>query len=116
MIVNVNCIVFHVSDLKSSRDFYQRKLGLELKAEKADYVAFRCHGVEIGLEPGGGAGQKATIPEVYFLVDDISFWQNHLEKNGVKIIKGLRKEPWGGTVVTLADPDDNLLHLVQFVK
>jgi catechol 2,3-dioxygenase-like lactoylglutathione lyase family enzyme len=116
MIVNVNCIVFHVSDLMRARNFYQKILGLELKGEKPDYISFRCHGVEIGLELGGKAGQNQSAPEVYLLVDDISFWQNHLDTNNVKIIKGLRKEPWGGTVITFTDPDDNLLHLVQFGK
>ena len=46
MIVNVNCIVFHVSDLAKTGDFYRNVLGLDLKEEKPDYVAF--HLVQFG--------------------------------------------------------------------
>lgn len=116
MIVNVNCIVFHVSDLAKTGDFYRNVLGLGLKEEKPDYVAFRCHGVEVGLELGGKAGVEESAPEVYFLVDDIEDWQKRLESAGVKILKGIRKEDWGGVVITIADPDDNVIHLVQFGK
>ncbi len=46
MIVNVNCIVFHVSDLAKAGNFYRNVLGLGLKEEKPDYVAF--HLVQFG--------------------------------------------------------------------
>jgi predicted enzyme related to lactoylglutathione lyase len=116
MIVNVNCIVFHVTNLDRAREFYQNVLDLELRETKKDYVAFRCHGVEIGLELEGDNKRIESAPEVYFLVDDIENWTGNLENKGVNIIEGLRKEDWGGTVITITDPDENLIHLVQFGK
>jgi len=116
MIVNINCVVFHTSDLSRACAFYRDVLGLELKEEKPDYIAFRCHGVEVGLELGGEPEVKKSAPEVYFLVDDIEAWPRRLESAGVEMLKSLRKEEWGGTVVTCADPDGNVIHLVQFVR
>lgn len=114
MIVNTNCIVFHTTDLDEAKVFYGDVLGLELREIKDDYVAFRCHGVEIGLELEGERKRIKSAPEVYFLVDDIYDWTERLEKASVNIVEGLRKEDWGGTVITLTDPDENVIHLVQF--
>ncbi|MCI0481916.1 MAG: VOC family protein, partial [Candidatus Dadabacteria bacterium] len=114
MIVNLNCVVIHVTDLDAAHGFYGGILGLELKDQKSDYFSYRCHGVEVGLELGAVPRIDRWAPEVYFLVDDVNDWPDKLTRSGVEILKPLRNEEWGGRVVTIADPDGNVIHLCQF--
>ena len=114
MITNLNCVVFNVTDVDVSHGFYGGILGMELKAQKHDYFSYRCHGVEIGLELGAVPRVDCSAPEVYFLVDDVDDWPEKLTRAGVEILKPLRDEDWGGRVITIADPDSNVIHLCQF--
>lgn len=114
MITNVNCVAFHVTNLDVAHGFYGGILGLELKHQKTDYYAYQCHGVEVGLELGGKPCIDETATEVYFQVDDINDWPKKLKNSGVEIVKPLRDEDWGGRVITVADPDGNVIHLCQF--
>ena len=40
--------------------------------------------------------------------------QKALEGKGVKFLRTAGKEEWGGVISTFADPDGNLLQLVEF--
>ncbi|MCK4424817.1 VOC family protein, partial [Candidatus Bathyarchaeota archaeon] len=50
---------------------------------------------------------------VEFIVDDVDKVYVHLESKGVKFIKELHDEPWGGRQATFTDPDGNILEIVQ---
>ena len=52
-------------------------------------------------------------PSVEFIVDDVDKVYEHLESKGVKFIKELHDEPWGGRQATFTDPDGNILEIVQ---
>jgi len=115
MIKTVWCITFYVSDLKRAAEFYEKTLGLEKKYEFSSYVGFECGGIEIGLIPKIKEKQKVNplSPSVEFLVDNVEKTYNELKKKGVKFIKGLHEEPWGGRQATFTDPDGNILEVVQ---
>jgi len=115
MIKTVWCVTFHVSDLEKSKEFYGKTLGLEKKYEYSSYVGFECGGVEIGLIPKLEKGQKVSSlsPSVEFLVDDVERVYNELKQRGVKFIKELHEEPWGGKQATFTDPDGNILEIAQ---
>jgi len=115
MIKTVWCITFCVSDLKRAAKFYEEILGLEKKYEYSSYVGFECGGVEIGLIPRLTEGQKVgpLSPSVEFLVDDVERVYTELRKKGVKFIKELHDEPWGGRQATFTDPDGNILEIAQ---
>jgi len=115
MIKTVWCITFYVSDLKTAAKFYEETLGLEKKYEYSSYVGFECGGVEIGLIPKLTQGQKVSLssPSVEFLVDDVEKVYSELKKRGVKFIKELHDEPWGGRQATFTDPDGNILEIAQ---
>ncbi|MEM2546334.1 MAG: VOC family protein [Candidatus Bathyarchaeia archaeon] len=113
-IKTVWCITFYVSDLKKAAQFYEEILGLEKKYEYSSYVGFECGGVEIGLIPKLKKGERASLsPSVEFLVDDVEKFYNELKSKGVKFVKGLHEEPWGGKQATFTDPDGNILEIVQ---
>ena len=115
MIKTVWCVTFYVSDLKRAAKFYEETLGLEKKYEFSSYVGFECGGVEIGLIPKIGENQKVgpSSPSVEFLVDDVEKTYNELKRRGVKFVKELHEEPWGGKQATFTDPDGNVLEIVQ---
>ena len=115
MIKTVWCVTFYVSDLKRAAKFYEETLGLEKKYEFSSYVGFECGGVEIGLIPKIGGNQKVgpLSPSVEFLVDDVEKTYNELKRRGVKFVKELHEEPWGGRQAAFTDPDGNVLEIVQ---
>jgi uncharacterized glyoxalase superfamily protein PhnB len=90
-------------------------MGLEKKYEYSSYVGFECGGVEIGLIPKIREGQKVSTvsPSVEFLVDDVEKAYRELKNKGVKFIKELHEEPWGGKQATFTDPDGNVLEIAQ---
>ena len=115
MIKTIWCITFYVSDLRKAKKFYEEILGLEKKYEYSSYVGFECGGVEIGLIPKPEGEQKAsqTSPSVEFLVDNVDKVYKELKSKGVKFIKELHDEPWGGRQATFTDPDDHILEIAQ---
>jgi catechol 2,3-dioxygenase-like lactoylglutathione lyase family enzyme len=115
MIKTVWSITFHVSNLEKAAKFYEETLGLEKKYEYSSYVGFECGGVEIGLAPKITEGQKVSplSPSVEFLVDDVEKVYRELKNKGVKIIKELHEDPWGGKQATFTDPDGNILEITQ---
>jgi len=115
MIKTVWGITFYVSDLKRAAKFYEETLDLEKKYEYSSYVGFECGGVEIGLIQKLTQGQKVSplSPSVEFLVDDVEKAYNELKNKGVKFIKELHDESWGGRQATFTDPDGNILEIAQ---
>jgi len=115
MIKTVWCVTFYVSDLRKAARFYEETLGLEKKYEYSSYVGFECGGVEIGLTPKRTERQKVkpSSPSVEFLVDDVEKVYNEMKKKGVKFIKELHDEPWGGRQATFTDPDGHILEIAQ---
>jgi len=114
MIKTVWCVTFYVSDLKRAAEFYEKTLGLEKKYEYPSYVGFECGGVEIGLIPKQDKKPCTNYPpEIEFLVDDVEEFCRKLKRNGVKFVKELHDEPWGGKQAAFLDPDGNVLEVVQ---
>lgn len=115
MIKTVWCVTFYVSNLEKAAEFYEKTLGLEKKYEYPSYVGFECGGVEIGLVPKLKEGERVNhrSPSVEFLVDDVERFYAELKNKGVKIVKELHEEPWGGRQATFTDPDGNVLEIVQ---
>ncbi len=115
MIKTVWCITFYVSDLEKAAEFYEEILGLEKKYGYSSYVGFECGGVETGLIPKLAGRQKVNplSPSVEFLVDDVEKVYKELKNKGVKIIKELHEESWGGKQAAFTDPDGNILGIAQ---
>jgi metallothiol transferase len=115
MIKTVWCITFYVSNLGKAKRFYEEILGLEKKYEYSSYVGFECGGVEIGLIPKPKEEQKTseTSPSVEFLVDNVDKVYKELKSKGVKFIKELHDETWGGRQATFTDLDGNVLEIAQ---
>jgi catechol 2,3-dioxygenase-like lactoylglutathione lyase family enzyme len=115
MIKTVWSITLCVSDLKRAARFYEETLGFEKKYEFSSYAGFECGGLEIGLipNPEEKQGRSRGSPSVQFLVDDVDKSCRELMLRGVKFIEDLHEEAWGGRQAAFADPDGNVLEIVQ---
>jgi catechol 2,3-dioxygenase-like lactoylglutathione lyase family enzyme len=114
MIKTVWSITFYVSDLKKATRFYEETLGLEKKYAFSSYVGFECGGVEVGLIPKQKEQQSHnSSPTVEFLVDDADKVCSELKAKGVKFVKELHDETWGGKQAAFSDPDGNILEVTQ---
>lgn len=114
MISRIWDITFTVVDLKRAVHFYEGVLGLSKKYHyENNYAGFDCGGVEIGLVPGTPSVEQEGAPCVDFLVDDVDKAYQMLKERGVSFNKKPHDTPWGGRIAQFADPDGNLLQLVQ---
>jgi metallothiol transferase len=115
MIKTVWSVTFYVSDLKEAARFYAETLGLDKKCEYSSYVGFECGGVEIGLIPKPERERRASpaSSSVEFLVDNVDKMYRELRERGVRFVKELHAEPWGGRQATFTDPDGNILEITQ---
>jgi methylmalonyl-CoA/ethylmalonyl-CoA epimerase len=113
MFLRVWDITFTVTDLERAVDFYGRVLGLPKKYQFSTYAGFDCGGVEIGLVPGDMTENQAGAPLVDFLVQDVDEVYGVLSDKGVRFFKEPHDTSWGGRTALFADPDGNMLQLVQ---
>ena len=58
-------------------------------------------------------GLAGRFLSVSFQVDDIDVTYRTLLERGVTFVQPPEKQPWGGTLAFLNDPDGNILTLVQ---
>jgi predicted enzyme related to lactoylglutathione lyase len=108
-----------VSDLERAIDFYEKKLGLELRhaAREHGYAAFTAGPVGLGLaqvEQGAPeAGLVGRHTGVGLGVPDLASAYEQLRGRGVRFTQPPEKQPWGGFMAMLADPDGNVFYLDQ---
>jgi predicted enzyme related to lactoylglutathione lyase len=106
-------IVLHpVSDLAAAKTVYAAVLGLEPTADSDYYVGFDAEGQHIGLVPGGGP-QGMTSPVAYWQVGDIYAKVAEVTAAGATVREAPHEVGGGRVVASVADPDGNVLGLVQ---
>ena len=121
-------VVFAVSDLRRSVDFYERAFDWP-RNERIDYTNY----VEL-LPPDGGAvglfetdgyselvgADSAPIPEgrvapayVYVRVDDVEAAAARVEDAGGRPLSRVASRSWGEDAAWFADPDGNVIAVSQ---
>jgi predicted enzyme related to lactoylglutathione lyase len=106
-------IVLHpVSDLGAAKAVYTALLGLPPQADAPYYVGYDVAGQHIGLVPGGGP-QAMASPVAYWQVADIEAKLAEVTAAGATLKDAPRDVGGGRLVATFADPDGNVLGLVQ---
>ena len=121
-------VVFAVTDLARSLDFYERAFDWP-RNPRIDYTNY----VEL-LPPGGGAvglfeaegysqlvgADSAPIPDdrvapayVYVRVDDVESAAARVEEAGGRPLSRLASRSWGEDAAWFADPDGNVIAVAQ---
>jgi predicted enzyme related to lactoylglutathione lyase len=96
--------------------FYRDTLGLTPRSDKSDFINFDWNGVRlsVGVHAGvRGASREPLRVMLNLTVADIEAAHTRLAAAGVVFARAPEREEWGGWVATFADPDGNILQLMQ---
>lgn len=106
-----------VSDLAQAVAFYQDMLGLQLEfsSDEHGYASFSAGPIRLGVAvPAQGEAQLiGRHTGVGLDVADLDSEYNRLKGLGVRFTMPPTKQPWGGFMALIADPDGNILYLDQ---
>lgn len=110
-------ILLHSADLTQSRFFYEELLGLRL------YHEYSYGGQLIGVVYflGGGfleltqapSGRPIERSKLWLQVPDLNVEEQRLTRAGLEIVRSAERKPWGLIEMTLLDPDQHELLLVE---
>lgn len=95
--------------------FYRDVLGLPEQAGMG--FAVRAAGAIVSFHYHSEVRGGALEPQrhlINLVVDDLSMEQGRIEAQGVSFIRRKGREPWGGIVSTLLDPDGNYVQIIQY--
>jgi predicted enzyme related to lactoylglutathione lyase len=96
--------------------FYRDTLGLTPRSAKPDFINFDWSGVRLSVgvhdQVRGASGEPLRVM-VNLTVADIRAVHERLTRAGVVFTRAPAREEWGGWVATFADPDGNILQLMQ---
>jgi predicted enzyme related to lactoylglutathione lyase len=96
--------------------FYRDTLGLTPRSAKPDFINFDWSGVRLSVgvhDQLRGASREPLRVMVNLTVADIRAVHERLTRAGVIFTRAPAREEWGGWVATFADPDGNVLQLMQ---
>ena len=108
----IKTVLHPVSDLAAAKEVYEALLGVAPSADAEYYVGFDAAGQHIGLVPGGGP-QGMSSPVAYWHVADIEAKLAEVTAAGATVKDPPRDVGGGRLVATFADPDGNVLGLLQ---
>jgi predicted enzyme related to lactoylglutathione lyase len=108
----IKTVLHPVSDVASAKAFYAALLDVAPKTDESYYVGFEAGGQHIGLLPGGGP-QGLTSPVVYWHVPDIEAKVGELTAAGGTLKEAPHDVGGGRLVATVADPDGNVIGVLQ---
>ena len=108
----IKTVLHPVSDLPAAKAVYTALLGVPPSAAAPYYVGYDIEGQHIGLVPGGGP-QGMAAPVAYWHVSDIEAKLAEVTAAGATVKEPAHDVGNGRLVATFADPDGNVLGLLQ---
>jgi len=105
----IKTVLHPVSDLERAKPVYTALLAVAPVADAPYYVGYEAEGQQIGLVPGGGMAS----PVAYWHVADIETKLAEVTAAGATLKESPRDVGGGRLVATFADPDGNILGLIQ---
>ena len=117
MEIGTGYVNIFVSNFQQSLDFYQATLGLPLifADEEFRYASFATPGAQLAIvetDQRELVGRHTGIGLTVTNLDDA-----HRElKERVTFVTEPEKQPWGGYMAMISDPDNNLFYLDQFTN
>ena len=108
----IKTVLHPVSDPSAAKAVYAALLGVQPQTDEPYYVGFEAEGQHIGLVPGGGP-QGMTAPVAYWHVPDIEAKLAEVTAAGATVKEPAHDVGGGRLVASIADPDGNVLGLLQ---
>ena len=116
MITGVVGVVIWTEDVDRLVSFYRDTLGLNPHSVRPGFVAFKWGAMRLSIGKHSAVQGKTAEPHrimVNLGVEEIHSAYRHLSARGVEFLRPPEREHWGGWVSTFADPDGNILQLLQ---
>jgi len=123
MIRDIATVGVYVRDQDAALDFYQNKLGFEVRADRAAgpyrWIEVAPPGATTTIVLGTPAYETGSeekiggFTDIQFWTDDIEATHAALVRNGVKFTKQLEFMHWGNWHSQFVDPDGNEFFLIQ---
>ena len=105
----------HVSDLSRSVEFYRDVLGLSLAFvdEEHGYASFSAGPISLGMAVVGeeDSALLGVHTGIGFNTADLEAEHARLSELGVVFTMPPSRQPWGGFMALMADPDGNVFYL-----
>ena len=105
----------YISELPKAVEFYRDSLGLELSFSDADhgYASFKAGPISLGLAVAGEDHEEliGAHTGVGFNVADLEAEHARLQELGVEFPMAPSRQPWGGFMALMADPDGDVFYL-----
>lgn len=113
--IGIAYVNLFVTDLQRAAAFYEEKLELTPKFVDTEhgYASFDGGSIQLGLAVAG-PDQRDLVGRhtgIGLSVDDLVATHEKLTKQGVAFPMAPERQPWGGFMAMLADPDGNVLYL-----
>jgi predicted enzyme related to lactoylglutathione lyase len=106
----IKTVLHPVTDLEKAKPVYTALLGMDPTSDAPYYVGYEAEGQQIGLVPGGGG---MSSPVAYWHVADIEAKLAEVTAAGATINEQPHEVGGGRLVASFADPDGNVLGLIQ---
>ena len=121
MITHVGNVSIYVRDQQKAVEFYRDKLGFKVLRDEAmgpnaRWIEVAPEGAKTHLVPFTPPGQESrigTFSGIVFACDNMMQTCKELSERGVEFKHRAEKQPWGGTLAHLRDPDGNVITLVS---
>ena len=104
-----------VSDMDRAVEFYEKKMGIPVRARSADFPVW----VEMATD-GAVLALNSAAPEligrptgITLVVGDIQAEYERMRTEGVRFVSPPTKQPWGGMTASVVDPDGNEIGLME---
>ena len=108
-------VIIQVPDIESAARFYAAVLGGAGRRVSPGRHYFDCGGTILAcVDPGAEGDPESAAPNVdylYLAVDDLEAEAQRLSALGVALPMPPTRQPWGGFLALVADPDGNVLYL-----
>jgi len=115
----IEAVRVFVSDLAAARTFYTDVLGLGVVDHGADVLILDTGQAKLIVERGDLDDSETQdlvgrFTAISFAVTDADAECRSLAARGVRIVGWPEQQAWGGILAHIADPDGNVLTLVQY--
>lgn len=112
----IGYITLRVIDYQRSIEFFREIIGFPLLFDDEKFQFARFQAGDVTFAVVGGAGEeRKTRGDVHsgiaICVPDVDAAYRELSAKGVRFTMPPSKQPWGGYMALLADPDGNIFYL-----
>ena len=111
----IGYVAVFVSDMDRAVEFYEKKLGIPVKARSDEFpvwVEMATEGVTLALNSAAPELVKRPVG-ITFMVSDLQGLYDRMQGQGVRFSAPPERQPWGGVTASVLDPDGNEIGLLE---